>query len=124
MSKQSREQRRLAEQAAMAQDLSDITVRQFLVAGIEIQPVGIRTQFGPTQGVAVIFHMKDGTTHPPAIIDVIGAMQLMAGVSGVFAGPQGPAAPEPLAVATDNTTSPEPDSTIPEQHTPIGLILP
>jgi len=108
----------------MAQDLSDLTVRQFLVQGIEVQSIGIQSQFGPTQGVAVIFHMKDGTSHPPAIIDILGAVRLIAGVSGVFAGPQGPAAPEPLAVAADSTTDDDATSPSPEQQTPSGLILP
>jgi hypothetical protein len=124
MGKKARIDRRLAEQAAIAEDLSDLTVRQYLTAGIEVQPVGIRTQFGPTQGVAVIFHMKNGESHQPAIIDVVGAMQLIAGISMIFAGTQGASPPEP-PVGPDADSPAEATPTSAETTTTAsGLILP
>lgn len=117
MGKAAREAHRLQDMANIAADLDGLATRPYIVAGIEVQAVGIRHQLGPTQGAAIIFHMADGTTHPPAIIDIVGLVNLIAGTSGVFS--QGPAVPEPLADAADDT----PDST-PETATASGLILP
>lgn len=94
--KQAANLKKAQEMAAIAQDLSDLKDRHFIVVGIQIDPVTVRTQFGPVQGCTLIFHMKDGTQREPVILDPVGSIQAIAGISATLVG-QGRPAPEPPA---------------------------
>ncbi len=113
MGKASREQRRLQEQAAIAQDLSMLQTRPFLIAGVEVNPLGMMTPLGKTPGVEVIFHMQNGEKHQPIILDPIAVINVVAAItSGLLVGIGGgeaPGQPEP---------TPEPTTT------ESGLIIP
>lgn len=122
MSKQARRDNKLAEQAAIAGDISAMASRKFQVAGVEIMPATIRTSMGPAQGATIIIHMADGRKLEPFTLDPIGIIALIAGTSTVLAGAgQEPPAPEPLAgeqPATLATLNQEPTIL------PSGLIVP
>lgn len=88
MGKQARiNNRKLQEQAAMAQDLTGLQHRPVMVAGVEVRQVMLQMNIGQVPGAAVIFHMQNGDHHGPCVVDVVGALQLIAGVAGVLAGP-------------------------------------
>jgi hypothetical protein len=132
MGKAAREANRLKEQAAIATDFAALATRKFVVAGIEVQATEIATQYGPSQGAVVIFHMADGQAHEAAILDIIGVINLINGVTNVFAQGQGgrpQMAADDLPVGVDGDIPETAPDGLPLQDgpltvTPSGLILP
>lgn len=120
MGKASRQQNReLAAQAALAQDLNALRTRPLLLAGVQVDTMQIVTQYGPTVGVQITFHTQDGKQHGPILLDLINGMVVLNAITHTFtqAMTQGPPAPEPPGDPAD-------PSTIPTEVAPSGLIIP
>lgn len=120
MGKAAREARKLAEQAKLATDLNALKSRPLLLAGLEAMPVGIVTQYGPTIGAQLTFHMQNGDTHGPIILDAITAMTVIAAITTTLT--QGRPGPEPPGPAEAQPTSGEPPTL--DNQTPSGIIIP
>lgn len=119
---------RIQNMAAIATDLAVNASRKIMVIGVEVTPVEVGTQYGPTNGVALHIVTGDNEKHGPYIMETVGGLNMIAAITMTLTGRGVPPPPPPVEntpvenMSADNTTSADVGgaSTI----TPSGLIVP